>query len=78
MTEKQFVVWLKGFTEACHHLNTTPAQWDKIVETLKTVKSEGCDCGCDCKTKTYSYPYQGFTGTGEYITNDASKQILND
>jgi hypothetical protein len=54
MTDKQFVMWLRGFTEACHHLAPTPAQWDKIIETLKNVKE---DSGCSCVTKTYTYPY---------------------
>ena len=54
MTDKQFVMWLKGFTEACHHLAPTPAQWDKIIETLKNVKE---DSGCSCGNRIYTYPY---------------------
>ena len=53
MTEKQFIVWLKGFTEACHHLAPTPAQWEKIIETLKAVEEETKSCTCT----TYTYPY---------------------
>lgn len=73
MTEKQFVIWLKGFTEACHHLAPTPAQWEKIIETLKTVEEETKSCTCG----TYTYPYKTFTGDGTYMTRDAKTQ-LND
>ena len=76
MDSKSFVIWLKGFAKAANSYNITPAQWEKIIETLKTVEEETKNC--TCSGKTYTYPYQGFTGTGEYITNDASKQILND
>jgi hypothetical protein len=62
MTDKQFVMWLRGFTEACHHLAPTPAQWDKIIETLKTVKEES---GCSCGNRTYTYPYTPIGGTTE-------------
>lgn len=38
MTSDEFVIWLRGFTQACHHLNATPSQWDKIIETLNQVE----------------------------------------
>ena len=75
MTAKEFIIWLKGFSEACHHLNPTPQQWEKILETLNTVKEESKTCTCE--QKTYTYPYQGYMGDNT-ITNNASKQILND
>jgi len=45
MTSQEFVMWLKGFTEACNDLTATPKQWDKIKEELEKV-SDG--------TKVYS------------------------
>ena len=74
MTSKQFVIWLRGFSEACHHLNPTPQQWEKVIEALKIVE-DGSEC--QCGKKTYTYPYQGYMGDNT-ITNNASKQILND
>jgi hypothetical protein len=62
MTDKQFVMWLRGFTEACHHLAPTPAQWEKIIETLKNVKEES---GCSCGNRTYTYPYTPIGSTTE-------------
>ncbi len=40
MTPEEFVIWLKGFAEASHHWNLTPAAWDKVKEELSKVKSE--------------------------------------
>lgn len=74
MTEKQFVMWLKGFTEACHHLAPTPAQWDKIIETLKTVKE---DSGCSCGKKTYTYPYAPISGTTTQYNAEIPQTLLN-
>lgn len=40
MNEKDFVFWLKGFSEGVHHYNIGPKQWDHLKETLATVKTE--------------------------------------
>jgi hypothetical protein len=45
MTSQEFVMWLKGFMEACNDLTATTKQWDKIKEELEKV-SDG--------TKVYS------------------------
>jgi hypothetical protein len=37
MTSEQFVIWLKGFTEACNDFTATPEQWDRIKEELGNV-----------------------------------------
>jgi phospholipase C len=34
MTSRDFVIWLKGFSEACHDFHPTPKQWDRIKEVL--------------------------------------------
>jgi hypothetical protein len=34
MTSKEFVIWLKGFTEGVHEYNITPKQWDTLKEKL--------------------------------------------
>ena len=74
MTQTEFIVWFRGFSEACHHLNPTPQQWEKILEKLNTVKEENKTCTCE--QKTYTYPYQGYKGDNTLV-NDAKKQ-LND
>jgi len=40
MTSKEFVIWLKGFTEGVHEFNITPKQWDYLKEKLAEVKDE--------------------------------------
>lgn len=38
MTSKEFVTWLKGFTEGVHEFNITPKQWDLLKEKLAEVQ----------------------------------------
>ena len=40
MTSKEFVLWLKGFTEGVHEFNVTPKQWDLLKDKLAEVKDE--------------------------------------
>jgi hypothetical protein len=37
MTSKEFVIWLKGFTEGVHEFAITPKQWDYLKEKLAEV-----------------------------------------
>ncbi len=40
MTSKEFVIWLKGFTDGVHEYNITPKQWDLLKDKLAEVKDE--------------------------------------
>lgn len=40
MTSKEFITWLKGFTEGVHEYNITPKQWDLLKEKLAEVKDK--------------------------------------
>ena len=40
MTSKEFVLWLKGFTDGVHEFNITPKQWDTLKEKLVEVSDE--------------------------------------
>jgi hypothetical protein len=40
MTSKEFILWLKGFTEGVHEFNITPKQWDLLKDKLAEVKDE--------------------------------------
>jgi len=78
MTNKEFVMWLRGFTEACHHLAPTPAQWDKIIETLKNVKEES-DCSCGNRTYTYPGSIRVPSNSVSFQCNpETSQTLLND
>ena len=37
MTSKDFIIWLKGFTEGVHQYNITPVQWETLKEELSKV-----------------------------------------
>ena len=37
MTSNDFVIWFKGFVEACNDYAPTPAQWDRVKEELRKV-----------------------------------------
>jgi hypothetical protein len=50
MTSKEFVIWLKGFTEACNDFTATPKQWDRIKEVLDEVED---DPGIDIEIDNY-------------------------
>jgi hypothetical protein len=40
MTSKEFVLWLKGFSEGVHEYNITPKQWDILKDKLAEVKDD--------------------------------------
>ena len=40
MKSKEFILWLKGFTEGVHDFNITPKQWDLLKEKLANVSDE--------------------------------------
>ena len=54
MTSKEFVLWLKGFTDGVHEFNITPKQWDTLKEKLAEV---------DDNTITIANPPFGFGST---------------
>jgi len=47
MTSRDFVIWLKGFTEACNDFTATPKQWDRIKEILEDVEDYDDNPGMD-------------------------------
>ena len=47
MTSREFVIWLKGFTEACNDFTATPKQWDRIKEVLNQIEDFDDDPGLD-------------------------------
>ena len=49
MTSKEFVLWLKGFTEGVHEFNVTPKQWDLLKDRLAEVKEEPNQMNTDKK-----------------------------
>ena len=67
MTSKEFIIWLKGFTEACNDFTATPKQWDRIKEVLNEVEDFDDDPGLDEEIDDW-YPDSGipFRPSGAY------------
>ena len=40
MTSKEYVIWLRGFVEACHEYAPTPKQWDALKDKLTEVNDD--------------------------------------
>ena len=56
MTSKEFVIWLKGFTEGVHDFNITPKQWDLLKEELAKVNDQAYPFGTPNGTVTIANP----------------------
>lgn len=54
MTSQEFVIWMKGFTEACHEFHPTPKQWDRLKEVLNEVQDYDDNPGLDVETDDWS------------------------
>ena len=87
MTSKNFIIWLKGFTEGVHQYNITPVQWETLKEQLAKVDDNTIPMGgviTDHNTfKITTHPGYGCitytTGSAGWnytATND--KTLLND
>lgn len=53
MNSQEFVIWLKGFTEACNDFTATPQQWDRIKEVLNEVEDYNDNPGIDVEIDDY-------------------------
>jgi hypothetical protein len=69
MTSKEFVVWMKGFMEACNDFTATPKQWDHIKEVLDEVDDNSNPIRINPLTGTTSI---SGSGTVEFTTNGSS------
>lgn len=81
MNEKEFVTWMKGFVTACNNYQPTPAQWDELVDTLKTVESNQIKTNVFDSEKKNVFDIATIKIPKNYWnTNDnkQQKQLLND
>lgn len=89
MTEHEFIIWLKGFVEACNDFAPTPKQWDKIKEELEKLhKPNSITTGTSGTTFFSSTPRWDLTNVPHgmqinYTTNSGvnyatTKKQLND
>ena len=69
MTSKEFVIWLKGFTEGVHEFNITPKQWDTLKEQLVHVDDNTIPMGGKIVDhNTFKTVYPNWTGINPYGT----------
>ena len=69
MNSKDFIIWLKGFTEGVHQYNITPVQWETLKEQLAKVDDNTIPMGgVIVSHNTFKVNDQGFyqnpNGTG--------------
>jgi len=76
MTSKEFIIWLKGFTEGVHDFNITPKQWDLLKEKLAEVNdhpySISVGTGGYGTTTTFS------SGSGNWLSTNTTQKLDND
>ena len=91
MISSEFIVWLKGFTEACNDFTPTPKQWDRIKEVLNEVQDYNDNPGIDVeiddwynKPGTDLFPPNGTppnwlrsAGTGVLNTEISNSTVTN-
>jgi len=69
MTSKEFVLWLKGFTDGVHEFNITPKQWDTLKEKLAEVDDNTIPMGgVIIDHNTFKTVYPNWTGINPYGT----------
>jgi hypothetical protein len=67
MTSKEFVLWLKGFTDGVHEFNITPKQWDTLKEKLAEVDDNTIPMGgVIVDHNTFKTVYPNWTGINPY------------
>jgi hypothetical protein len=82
MTEHEFIIWLKGFVEACPEFHPTPKQWDRLKEKLDQVSNKTNSitvetCGTTFFSSTPRYDVTNVPH-GTQINYTTTKQQLND
>ena len=69
MTSKEFVIWLRGFTEGVHEYNITPKQWETFKEKLAQVDDNTIPMGgVIVDHNTFKTVYPNWTGINPYGT----------
>ena len=69
MTSKDFIIWLKGFTEGVHQYNITPMQWETLKDKLKEV---------DTSLKPYKVTFNTDEHPFWHSTTTNDKTLLNE
>ena len=79
MRSNEFIIWLKGFTEACNEYHPTPKQWDRIKEVLNEVQDYNDNPGLDVEIDDW-YHKPGtnlFPGAITFTSGSSNTSITN-
>lgn len=74
MTSAEFVIWFKGFTEACNDYHPTPKQWDRLKEVLNEVEDYDDNPGIDVEIDDW---HPATSSSGTIHTSGSSTGFLN-
>ena len=80
MNSRDFVIWLKGFTEACNDYTPTPNQWDRIKEVLNDVQDYDDNPGIDVEVDDYGPNANLFPPNGmppSWLRSDGTTTVLH-
>ena len=66
MKSFEFIIWLKGFTEACNDYSATPKQWDRIKEVLNEVQDYDDNPGIDVEIDDWFYRKENLEPNGTH------------
>ena len=77
MTSSKFVIWLKGFTEACNDFTPTPKQWDRIKEVLNEIQDYNDNLGIDIEIDDYKPSTNLFPGAITFTSGSSNTSITN-
>jgi hypothetical protein len=72
MTSQHFIIWLKGFTEACNDFTATAKQWDRIKEVLNEVEDYNDNPGIDVEIDDWYPDFPNGTGRIPGVANTCS------
>jgi hypothetical protein len=67
MTNRDFVIWMRGFVVACHEYAPTPKQWDDIKDQLNHVTDNDSMWDIESNEALFkaAKKYKSFTPTPE-------------
>jgi hypothetical protein len=82
MTNRDFVIWFKGFMDGAHHHNITPAQWDMLKEKIKEVNDDVAYYDYEEPNESLlaaAEKYKEWVSTNTYsVSSEPKKELLND
>ena len=80
MNSKDFIIWLKGFTEGVHDFNITPKQWDLLKAKIEEVNDHpySISVGTGSGTVTFTSGSGNWLSTnGNWLSTNTTQNLDN-